>query len=84
MDIESAQQPLLWKRPCLCAVHHAVLGNKANAAMRSDLDGLIRRGDMPSSIAVVVTQQVLGAVHVGSQEDHLPECHRLQRQAGLP
>ena len=52
--------------------------------MQSDLDGLIRRGDMPSSIAVVVPKQVLGAVHVGSQEDNLSECHRLQREAGLP
>ena len=74
----------LWQHPCPCAVHCAVLRNKTSAAMQSNLDGLIRRGDMPSSIAVVVPKQVLGAVRVGSQEDNLLECLRLQREAGLP
>lgn len=39
---------------------------------------------MPSSIAVVISEQVLGAVHVRSQEDNLLQCLPVQREAGLP
>ena len=38
---------------------------------------------MPSRIAVIVPKQIFGAVHVGSQDDNLLKCLRLQRKAWL-